>query len=219
MQRRRRVLGAIALTLVAASAAAETGAPAWEVASESDGVRVLTRDVAGSEVYEVRAFTTLPVAPEVVMAVLGDVDRYPEIMPPTSAVRQLGRSGLAADYYIVIDPPVISARDGCTHIEYSRRASSFHVAWRPSTGCPKAPDGMVRMVANSGTWDVRPALGGTTHVTYSGHADPGGALPTWLINRAVVGGSVDTLGALRTAASDPRYLRCLGNLALCLPWL
>ena len=70
-----------------------------------------------------------------------------------------------------------------------------------------------------GTWDIGPTADGGTAVTYQGHADPGGSLPDWMINRAVIDGCLDTLDALRAAATDARYQRCAGHLQSCLPWL
>jgi hypothetical protein len=216
----RAVLAGLCVVVAGAAANADESAPGtWSLAKEREGTRVMSRDIPGSEIVEVRGITRLPFPPDVVMAVLGDVDRYPEIMPPTSVTRQLRRQGLAVDYYMVLDPPVISRRDGCTHIEYSRRGPAFHVTWRPATGCPAADDDTVRMAANRGTWDIGPTADGGTSVVYQGHADPGGSLPDWMINRAVIDGCLDTLDALRAAASDARYQRCAGHLQSCLPWL
>jgi hypothetical protein len=49
---------------------------------------------------------------------------------------------------------------------------------------PSAQDSYVRVTAIHGSWTLVPTHDGGTLVTYVVSSDPGGALPTWLVNRA-----------------------------------
>ena len=61
---------------------------------------------------------------------------------------------------------------------------------------PKKNDDLIRITKADGYWSFVPKDQGVV-VTYQMHADPGGSIPKWLVNRAVVDTPYDTLNQLR----------------------
>lgn len=157
--------------------------------------------------------------PEQVLAVLGDVEAYPEVMPPTESARLLARSGSTSWYYMVLNPGWIARRDYCIRSTLSRLADGRYKAeWIvDQSHCPPPSASFVRMDRNDGSWVLAPLAGGkSTAVTYDAHSEPGGSVPAWLVNSGVARGIPDVFKALRKAVVQPRYARCASDLARCL---
>jgi hypothetical protein len=182
----------------------------WEPVSESGGISVLSRARAGSAMREIRALGEVSVDAERLFAVLGDIERYPEIMPPTIAARRLSASGTRALFYLVIDPPVVSKRDYCIQVDLSRLdRGALQSRWRlTEESCPTPSSRIVRMRSSEGRWLLRPLGPGRTLVDYLAHTDPGGSLPAWLVNRSVGKQMRGMFEALAKAGRHPRYARC-----------
>ena len=182
----------------------------WKSAYEKDGVQVSTRPVEGSKILEVQGIGVIESSAEQIFAALGDVEAFPEIMPPTESARVLRREGATAWYYMVINPPVVARRDYCVKISLVRlpdgRARS---EWNlTDEHCPAKKSTMVRIEANSGRWVLTPISPTRTHVVYESHTDPAGDVPPWMVNRATSQSVADIFNALRKASAMPRYAEC-----------
>lgn len=68
-------------------------------------------------------------------------------------------------------------------------------------------DGFVRMPGMRGRWEFRPLGDGKVEVTMSGHADPGGYLPDFLVNLVVKETPYQTLLGLRRMIAQEKYQR------------
>lgn len=65
----------------------------------------------------------------------------------------------------------------------------------------------LRMQNVSGKWEFRRIKPGVTEVTYTMLADPGGAVPSSLVNVFIVDGPVDNMINLRKAVKKPHYAK------------
>ncbi|MSQ83009.1 MAG: hypothetical protein EXR77_08855 [Myxococcales bacterium] len=126
----------------------------------------------------------------------------------------------ASKYYFVINPPVISKRDYRATTTSARTGSGYKVDWKQfHDGCAPV-DGIVRMVSNVGSWNLAAgAEPNTTTVTYQVHADPGGSLPTFMVNRATTKTVLEVFGSVRSAVKLGAYTKCAGNISACVSWL
>lgn len=194
-------------TLSAAMTSPVTADAGWKFASEKGGVSVWFRPFPSSSVNEVRGEAVFDVSAEALFAVLGDIDSYAEIMPPTALSKRLSDGTSARSYYIEIDPPVVSRRYYCMDVVLSRpRVDQFVSEWRMwPLGCSPRKSSMVQMADNSGRWRLSSLGPLKTKVEFQAHMDPGGQIPTWMVNRATVGQIADTFLSLRRAAHLPRY--------------
>jgi hypothetical protein len=191
----------------------------WESHSEKDGVHLFTRDVEGSKIREVMAQGVVAARPEAVLAVLGDVTSYPEVMPPTEAATLLSKVGATAIYYMVINPGWIARRDYCIRATLSRLPEGkYKSQWTVAReGCPPVRGNVVRMNENTGQWLLSPIDGGrSTLVVYQADSDPAGAVPAWMVNSGTIGGLRDLFRSLRKAVLRPRYEECARDLTSCL---
>lgn len=199
--------------LVATSALAEDSAPplaveeSWQFAAVRDGVSVWFRRFGASSVNEVRGEAVYDVSAVALFAVLGDIESYAEFMPPTSVSRKLSADGSGKSYYIEIDPPVVSRRYYCMDVNLLHpRSDVFISEWKMWTaGCVPRKSSLVPMRDNHGRWRLSALSPTKTRVEFQAHMDPGGQIPTWMVNRATLSQITDTFGSLKRAAMLPRY--------------
>ena len=183
----------------------------WKPVSEKDGVRISVRPVEGSSIKEVRGEGDIDAPLDNISAVLGDVQSYPVLMPPTVEATELKRQGVdTAWFHMVIDPPMIFKRDYCIRMTLSHLPGGvFKSEWAlDNSVCPAKAKNMVRIERNSGSWVLTPLPDGKrTHVVYQSHTDPGGAVPAWIVNRVTAQTIPKIFQSVRRAAVLPRYAR------------
>jgi len=190
-----------------ASSAAASSDGGWQFASEREGVSVWFRRFPNSSVNEVRGEAVFEVSAEALFAVLGDIESYADLMPPTSLAQRLPGDGSGKRYYIEIDPPVVSRRYYCMDVNLSRQRPDVFVSeWRMwSEGCVPRKSSLVPMRDNSGRWRLSALAPMKTRVEFQAHMDPGGQIPTWMVNRTTDGQIAKTFHSLRRASLLPRY--------------
>lgn len=196
------ILGPLSVGQCAEPKPSEPGAPSWTFGTQKGGVTVFFRPKPDSKVYEVRGEAILPLAAETLFAVLADIDAYAEIMPPTVISKRLAETDHGRSYYIEIDPPVVSRRYYCMDVAFFRPSSDEFVSqWQMwPTGCSPRKNGLVPMTDNRGHWHLSSLGPQTTKVVFEAHLDPGGHLPSWIVNRATLGQVAQTFFSLHKAA-------------------
>ncbi len=184
---------------------------AWEERGARDGVKLSSRDRVGSKIREIRAIAEVDAPPERVLAVLADIERYPQFMPPTEQAKLLRSEGDAAVYYMEINPPVVARRDYCFKVEFEHLPDgSLRSHWQAEAkGCLPERRGIVRVQATDGEWILEPRDGGKkTHALYRCHIEVGGQVPAWMVNQGSINQLPEVINSLRRAVTQPRYASC-----------
>ena len=146
------------------------GAPFERCANTKDGIAVWMRAVPGSNAKEVLAEATFAKTPaRAFWRAVCDVERYQEFVPfvKRSFVCKDARSsagGGSVWVYNVVKAPVVGPRDFVIKIDSTTRGADglMTCAWHvPDDGVgPAALSGHVRLLKNSGGWELREANGG-----------------------------------------------------------
>ena len=181
------------LALAAVNVRAEDG---WELRLDEDGLRVETREVAGSKFRAFRAELVVPAAPAAVLARLRDIDSYPAWFPDTVEARRIAAdNGRWANYVRTSAPWPVKDRDAIyvSELEETAAGPRVNVATDPAL----APEtDAVRIREAAGFW-LLAAVDGGTRVYWEFHVEPGGNIPASLANARVVSTPRDALLALR----------------------
>lgn len=173
----------------------------WELQKDANGVQVYTRSIEGWDINEYKATgkikTTLAKAVE---AYRCGSCRSQWASKRTSEVKNLKEITKDKIYtYSYADAPwPVSDRDNVVLVEYSYPKSGTVVA--RITAVPDyipRKSGVVRVERIQGSWTFEDLRNGYVQVTTQVVADPGGSVPTWLVNSNIVNGPHESLSGLK----------------------
>lgn len=179
----------VAWVLVAAVLAGAPDADGWKQVTSSGDVAISARNVPGERAAAIRGVMTMKVTPAEVRAVLLDED-YARHAKYIAEYRTIDRPAPnKVIRYTRLGLPVVDDRD--YFIEITREkdlnpdgTGEYRSTWKPWGLDRPARRGVVRVTTNSGYWDVKPADGGAhALVEYFLQFDPGGVLPTWIVDQ------------------------------------
>ncbi|GAA4871651.1 START domain-containing protein [Ferrimonas pelagia] len=178
----------------------------WSQASQKGENRVLTRQVPGTAVKEVKLEAVINAPIEQVWTTISTVDRYPDFMPYVDAIEITAQESSERAYvYHKVDPPLVSQRDYTLLIvnEFDEQTGEYYRYWTQMNQFgPEPKRGVVRLEICDGSWALSPREDGRTDVVYWVYTDPGGSIPAWLANKANTIGLYDILKAVEKRAQD-----------------
>jgi hypothetical protein len=172
----------------------------WKLEKNSEGIKVYTRSNEGSEVLEFKATATINASRMSLAKIIANVAGYPNWFPNCSSAQLVEViSSTQRKYYYKLDLPwPASDRDAVMllSVDVNNGAGITILNFTKSTGKPEV-SGVIRMPAADGFWKLKTISESKTELEYQFLADPGGSLPTWIINMFIVDGPFDTLIALK----------------------
>ncbi|OIQ24285.1 MAG: hypothetical protein BM555_07240 [Crocinitomix sp. MedPE-SWsnd] len=172
----------------------------WKLEKNKDGIKVYTRSTNGSEILEFKAICEVSASRKRVAEVVARITDYPNWFPDCAHAQVLKSiSPTKRKIYYEIDLPwPASNRDVVmvlsVDVDNSKKTTTIN--FDHATGGKDKKDGVVRMPSAKGFWKIV-TVGKKSKVTYQFLADPGGSLPTWIINMFIVDGPYDTFVALK----------------------
>lgn len=181
--------------------------PGWEKKYQGEGFATFYRERPGKSVGEVAITGLMPFPPELCFSVVDRVADYPGFMPYMKHVKNLAAGADAQGYtemiwFEYVCAPIVSCRFFTVKRTSMANAGGvpgqYRISWvladpaqRLKPGDPKAGGDLnnassaVEMTENSGFWEFSPAEeGAKTRVLYILSSDPGGSLPSFVINRS-----------------------------------
>jgi hypothetical protein len=206
----RRLPVYMILLLCSGTGRADEKTAPWEPVRDEDGIAVVSRTVATSPLREFRGNGRVEAPLAAVLAVIRDCPHRPEWMYQaleSHVVEESDRRQVsytlnsapwpATDRDIVVQSDI--SVDSALHILFV----DFHEVTDPRAPPQK---GAVRMPLVRGHWALHPVdHGRATMVEYQVHADPGGSVPSWVINRVSKKLPWETIQGLRRQTARRRY--------------
>jgi hypothetical protein len=182
-----------------------SGEDGWKLKKRTDGIIIHTRPVAGSPLEEFRAECTINAPLEKIARILNEPENFIYWFSDVKYCRVLRDQGDTKLLYLIIHTPwPVKNRDVIVETTLScdlkacRTRSSVQSV--DSTLVP-TDEKMVRMPNLSGTFTLISINENSTSVTYNAHADPGLALPEFLLNYFALNQPLQTLKGLRRMAT------------------
>ncbi len=195
----------ILLLSIALFAASPDSGPGWEQAARDEGITVYSRQKKGTNVNEMKAIGLVDAPPPDVFRAIRDYAHYDQNMPFTedSKVLEVQEEGKVIYFYSCINAPLVARRDYVIKIldesDWQDGKGFLLVTWSAADKLPEK-EGRIRVKINDGFWRLEPRDNGTkTFATYYVYTDPGGSLPTWVVNRANGSAVPDVFRAVRKA--------------------
>jgi hypothetical protein len=201
MERSTLLIGACCAVFFSIVAAAGAPDASWRLVREGEQISVYVHDVVDSEYDESLARTLIEVRLSALVALIMDGDSHSLWIDTVDESRQLEAISPTEVYNYTLSgaPWPVADRDAVvfTRVEQDSRTLivTIHSSARPDF-VPKR-ERTVRVPSVDSTWTLIPQPDGTVEVNYRVHNDPGGDIPTWLINSLASDQPYNTLENLR----------------------
>lgn len=173
-------------TLAVSGVAAMAADPAWTLRKAEDGVEISSRPAVSSPINDIRSFTHLKTSMDSIIGLMRDYSARPRWDSMCGEIKVLKQEPAAETVYVHLKMPwPVTDRDLVMRVEWKQDpvtgVISQHAYGTPDAAPPR--DGRVRMAAFDNTWTFTPNADGTITVDSIAHADPGGPMPVWMINK------------------------------------
>ena len=206
MKQRAYLLIPFAFLLIKATAAAQED---WALKLNKDGIRVYTKNYPGSSVKAVRAQYRIEASITTLTSILRDVQNSKDWMYATKSVALLKElSPTEVIYHSEIELPwPVSNRDFIAHQSITQDTLTKTV----KVACVNKPDfiarskGIVRIEHAYSQWLIHPLPDGQLNVEFELRVDPGGNIPSWLVNLFALTGPFHTFKKLREQVKKAGY--------------
>ena len=197
------VLSALSFSVVAADD--------WNEATydEEDDIRVYTRHVEGSDTLAFKAITYVTGRLTAGVALLQDAQRTKDWVFNCKIMEEIELiSDTQGIYYMITNMPwPVKDRDSITETRVSQDQESLvvRVDMKARNDVFPSNDDFIRIREMNGYWLFTPKEGNQIEVIYEAHADPGGGLPSWLVNSFLVDAPLNTLRGFRQLIGEEIY--------------
>ncbi|WP_338352670.1 START domain-containing protein [Thalassolituus oleivorans] len=197
------VLSALSFSVVAADD--------WNEATydEEDDIRVYTRHVEGSDTLAFKAITHVTGRLTAGVALLQDAQRTKDWVFNCKIMEEIELiSDTQGIYYMITNMPwPVKDRDSITETRVSQDQESLvvRVDMKARNDVFPSNDDFIRIREMNGYWLFTPKEGNQIEVIYEAHADPGGGLPSWLVNSFLVDAPLNTLRGFRQLIGEEIY--------------
>jgi len=184
---------------------------AWERSKEDkkNNIKIYTRKVEGSNFKEYKAVMKIKATVPSLVALVDDISACSRWIHTCNEGRLLKRVSPKQSYTYTINeaPWPVSDRDAIVLNTISQESTKGPVRI-DILGVPDyAPEkeNLVRVNMIKGHWLFTPLGDGMTEVTYQVHNDPGGNLPSWLVNSVVVTQPYNTMINMKKLVKEKKY--------------
>lgn len=213
-------LAILSMILLLSSALA---AEEWELKREAktrEDISVWVKPVAGNPLNAFRGQTEAPWPLLTALAVLADVEQFPEWVFQTSEAYFLEQHGPDLAYLHIKGIWPVSDRDGIARTRIHQDPDTL-VTTVHSVAAPEvlpAHEDRVRLPALDNKFVLEPLDDGWTRITFETFVDPGGMIPAWLANLVAIRAPLLSLRGMQQRMTLPQYhLRDKSQLSLQLP--
>lgn len=181
----------------------------WNVSKSGNGVKVFTRSVAGTPFKEIKAELELNCSLNTAVACLTDIPSYTQWiyqMTEARVIKQISNTEWEV-YQRIKTPWPLNDRDVCGHYQLKQDPRTLDVSLI-THAVPKvlpALPGVVRVQKNRTSWLIKPLAKNKNKCEYFLMLDPGGEVPSWIINLFISEGPYSSLVKLKQRIGLPKY--------------
>ncbi|GGK69859.1 START domain-containing protein [Rufibacter glacialis] len=177
------------------------GQETWQLRKNQDGIAVYTKNLEKAQLKQLKVVCELPGTTQNLVQVLKNVEHHPDwvyLNRKTTLLKKKSENALV--YYTQADMPwPLTDQDLVVEALFFpvARDNAARVEVRSLPGYLPNQEGFVRIPSSLATWDIRQLPGNKIKVEYQFSVDPGGAIPSWLVNATADIGTLKTFQKLR----------------------
>ena len=158
----------------------------WVLTKEEDGIKVYTRLLNTGKFKEVKVDFELDATESQLVGVLQDITHHKDWSYGTKRTYLINKKGKDTTiYYSEVSLPwPLSNRDLVIELSFKKDTVNnvLHIRAKSIPGIVPVKSGLVRVPSSLASWDVTEMPHHLLKIEYILSADPGGALPAWLVN-------------------------------------
>jgi hypothetical protein len=187
----------------------------WSLERDEEEIKIYNRSVPGSDYCEFMAVTYVKASPDQIIELILNNAEFKSVLPNCKTSKTINRINSEEQYlYIENDLPFpFQNRDMIYLVKVDRTSDSqLHVIelkGKPGYLPPKK--GIVRMKSAYGQCRMFKQKDGILKVEYQLHAEPGGIIPSWLVNLKAIDSPFLTLKNIRNELYKRSDLGVAGN--------
>jgi hypothetical protein len=194
---RRSVL--LALLLIASRFALAQGT--WQLVKDADGIKVYTRRQPSEKFKEVRADFEAQGTEDQLIGILENIPHHKDWSYGTKRTFLINKKNKdTLIYYSEVSMPwPLSNRDLVIQLTFKKDTvdHTLQIQAKSINGVlPPKPD-LIRVPSSLAEWEVKVLPNKLLDIQYTLSADPGGALPAWLVNLAASVGPYNSFQKLK----------------------
>ncbi len=179
----------------------------WVLEKEKNGIRCYTRVVEDSVFKEFKADITVESTYSALLALFEDLKNYPNWLESCIKGEVLKRNSTFEYYsYTISDPPwPITNREAVSlnKMEQDPETGYITIWFKSVDGMKRDPD-LIRVKLVDGYWKLM-KKGNKVKIIYKVHCDPGGSIPSSLVNAFIISQPYNTLLDLRKQVQRNKY--------------
>ncbi|MEP6556034.1 MAG: START domain-containing protein [Ferruginibacter sp.] len=182
---------------------------AWVLKLDKEGIKVYTKNLDNSPYKAVKTVCTIDASLSRITAVLLDIENCADWVYSTKKCVTLKKlSPAEIIYYSEIEIPwPVSNRDFIVLLKVSQDEKTKAVIVEGENRPTYLPENknIVRIMRSYSKWVIEPMANGQVRVEYVLQVDPGGMVPSWLINMFATKGPFESFKNLRLQVKKTLY--------------
>ena len=182
----------------------------WKLKKDKDDIQIFVRKVPGSKFREFKATTILQAGMISVLSLMEDLDSYKQLFPALLEVKLLKQisSSEFIMYQLIKVPFPAENRDSVIRVKAVRTPLTRGVTFQLTSMWNYLPErkDAIRVKNLCGSWTFTPNPDGSTvTVVYQLYSEPGGQLPPWIANIAIVKRPFTALSNMKKVVMLSKY--------------
>lgn len=170
----------------------------WELKKDKEGIQVFIKKIPDSPMHAFRGITELTASLDQIEALFKDVEGFPEWAPNAKKVEPLEKAANSRTFYLQTDAPwPVTDRDGIYQYNFKKEPGKLKIVATCLPDYLPPRKNHIRVPKSDGYWQFEEKAGGNIRIIYENHSEPGGSIPGWLANSAVVNLPFESLQNLR----------------------
>ncbi|WP_461452474.1 START domain-containing protein [Mucilaginibacter sp.] len=193
----KKILSIFTILLSGLSASfAQTG---WELKKNENGIEVYTRNAATGNLKELRVLCMLDATKKELISILQDIPNYSKwVFSNKKSVVLKTVDPKRVIYYTQSRLPwPIKDRDLIVELDINSTPDMLNIQAKSIPDYLPQNNDYVRVPYSLATWHVTQAPGNKLKVDYVFSVDPGGSIPSWLVNATLAVGPYNSFVKLR----------------------
>jgi hypothetical protein len=172
----------------------------WKLTKNKDGIQVYQRDAKGSNFKNIKVECTLTGTFDKLVAIISNVSQYKDWVYNNKSATLVKRVSSYEFYYYTETflPWPLDNRDAVMHTRITKDSLNRFLKINSTsvTGVVPLKTDKVRITRSDINWYVTKPSANSIHIVYTFETNPGGNVPSWLVNSFADKGPFESFKAL-----------------------